>query len=66
MKATRDKVTDLEFTIKDLYEGKEYEFRVAAVNKAGQGPFSAPSEPRVCKPPYGEYYPVNKLYRYSV
>ncbi|XP_038047566.1 titin-like, partial [Patiria miniata] len=51
-KAHRDSVTETTLTVKDLIEGKEYEFRVAAVNKAGTGPFSAPSEPRVTKPPY--------------
>ena len=54
MKAKREPVTDTTLTIKDLIEGKEYEFRVAAVNKAGTGPFSEPSEPRIAKPPYGK------------
>ncbi len=53
-KAIKETVTELEKTIKNLLEGKEYEFRVAAVNKAGQGPFSAPSDPALCKPPYGK------------
>ncbi|XP_033628855.1 titin-like, partial [Asterias rubens] len=51
-KAVRDSVSDTTLTVKDLIEGKEYEFRVAAVNKAGTGPFSEPSEPRITKPPY--------------
>ena len=54
-KAVKDSVSETTLTVKDLIEGKEYEFRVAAVNKAGQGPFSSPSEPRITKPPYGEY-----------
>ena len=53
-KAVRDSVSETSLTVKDLIEGKEYEFRVAAVNKAGTGPFSEPSEPRITKPPYGE------------
>ena len=54
-KAKRDAISETTLTIKDLIEGKEYEFRVAAVNKAGTGPFSEPSEPRITKPPYGEF-----------
>ena len=41
--------------MRDLIEGSKYEFRVAAVNKAGTGPFSEPSEPTITKPPYGEF-----------
>ena len=53
-KAVRDSVTETTLTVRDLIEGKEYEFRVAAVNKAGTGPFSEPSDPRITKPPYGK------------
>ena len=42
-------------TISDLTEGQEYQFHVAAVNKAGQGPFSEPSGPSLCKPPYSKF-----------
>ena len=55
-KAVRDSVTETTLTMKDLIEGKEYEFHVAAINKAGTGPFSEPSEPRITKPPYGKLY----------
>ena len=54
-KAYKEPVEETTMTIKDLFEGKTYEFRVAAVNKAGQGPFSEPSEPKLCKPPYGKF-----------
>lgn len=40
-----DRSPDCKFTIPGLKEETQYEFRVAAENKAGQGPFSKPSEP---------------------
>ena len=55
-KAHRDSVTETSLVVKDLIEGKEYVFHVAAINKAGTGPFSEPSEPRIAKPPYGNCY----------
>jgi len=38
-----DKVKERTFTMSDVKEGVSYEFRVSAVNKAGQGPASAAS-----------------------
>jgi len=38
-----DKVKEKTFTLSDTKEGSSYEFRVSAVNKAGQGPASASS-----------------------
>ena len=61
-KAIRDSVTETTLTVRDLIEGKEYEFRVAATNKAGTGPFSEPSEPRITKPPYGESLTWSHVY----
>ena len=52
-KATTQTVTETELSVPHLVEGKKYQFRVAAVNKAGQGAFSEPSEPRLAKSPYG-------------
>lgn len=46
--------TETTATIKSLIEKKEYEFRVAAVNLAGTGPFSEPSDYKVAKAPYGK------------
>ena len=54
MQATEETVTMTDFTVTELFEGKTYEFRVAATNKAGTGPFSEPSEPNMCKPLYGK------------
>ena len=39
-------VTDTDLLVESLKEETEHEFRVAAQNKAGVGPFSPPSEPR--------------------
>ena len=39
----------------NLLEMHEYEFRVAAVNAAGQGPYSAASDLICCQPPKSEY-----------
>ena len=39
------KVKDSRFTLSDIKEGSSYEFRVSAVNKAGQGPASDSSAP---------------------
>ena len=55
-------VKDLTLKVTSLAEGKEYEFRVAAVNDAGQGPFSPPSEPRLAKPPYGKSLGLKDIY----
>ncbi len=38
-------VPDSKWTVPGLQDGKEYEFRVTAENKAGQGPPSLPSKP---------------------
>ena len=56
-KATTTKtVTETELSVPHLVEGSKYHFRVAAVNKAGQGAFSEPSEPRMAKSPFGKKY----------
>ena len=36
--------TEKEFGVKDVIEGMEYEFRVAAINNSGAGEFGTPSE----------------------
>lgn len=48
-------VPDTTYTAARLKELSEYQFRVAAINKAGRGDFSKPSRPVTCKPPYGEH-----------
>ena len=38
-RVNREPVTGVEYTVPGLIDGKEYEFRVAAVNRAGPGEF---------------------------
>uniref|UniRef100_A0ABM0M0Q4 Titin-like n=1 Tax=Saccoglossus kowalevskii TaxID=10224 RepID=A0ABM0M0Q4_SACKO len=43
-KVLTDNMTDTSFTITKLSEGSQYQFRVAAENKAGVGKYSEPSD----------------------
>jgi predicted phage tail protein len=43
-KATNSSVTDTQFKVTGLIENHDYEFRIAAVNAAGQGPWSQTSD----------------------
>ena len=38
-RVNREPVSGVEYTVPNLVDGKEYEFRVAAVNKAGPGEY---------------------------
>lgn len=49
------KVPNTSYMMKDLVEGTDYEFRVAAENKAGVGPMSPPSMPITAREPVGEW-----------
>uniref|UniRef100_A0A4W6C5J1 Titin n=1 Tax=Lates calcarifer TaxID=8187 RepID=A0A4W6C5J1_LATCA len=40
----KDPVTDVKQTVYHLTEGNEYQYRVCAINKAGEGPFSDASD----------------------
>ena len=51
-RVNKDNVPETSYKVDGLKEGREYEFRVTAENKAGQGPASAPSKPAK----YGTFY----------
>ena len=52
---TPQPIPHIQLTATDLSEGTKYEFRVLAVNKAGTGPPSDPSESTIAKAPWGAY-----------
>ena len=64
--AHTDTVKETEYTLCDLSEGKEYKFRVAAVNKAGQGSFSEPTCPTAIKSPPGKLFLIFHLFNITV
>ena len=49
-KGCHSMVNDLSYKVSGLTENSDYEFKVAAVNAAGQGPWSPPSDPIRCTP----------------
>lgn len=51
-----DFVTDLEFTVPDLVQGKEYLFKVCARNKCGPGEPAYVDEPVNMSAPASEYF----------
>ena len=57
---------DVEFIVSGLKQGSEYEFRVAAENKAGVGKPSESSGYKVAKPPYGESIVHTSLCNYQM
>ncbi|XP_077191128.1 immunoglobulin-like and fibronectin type III domain-containing protein 1 isoform X2 [Paroedura picta] len=54
-------ITDKKYTVSDLKEGLQYEFRVAAINAAGVGEASAPSEAVFARDPMKPPGPVRDL-----
>jgi titin len=49
----KEQIKELTLSVTDLVENSDYEFRVAAENKAGVGDFSPPSKPFTAKDPWG-------------
>ncbi|XP_069389298.1 immunoglobulin-like and fibronectin type III domain-containing protein 1 isoform X2 [Paralichthys olivaceus] len=43
LNALNEPIKDVKFAVKDVMEGAEYEFRVAAINESGSGDLSPPS-----------------------
>ncbi|XP_048354062.1 immunoglobulin-like and fibronectin type III domain-containing protein 1 isoform X22 [Sphaerodactylus townsendi] len=54
-------ITDKKYTVTDLKEGLQYEFRVAAINAAGAGEASVPSEAVFAREPMKPPGPVREL-----
>lgn len=44
------------YKVTGLIEGSEYQFRVSAINAAGVGPPSMPSDPALARDPIGKYF----------
>lgn len=51
-------VPETSYLVTGLFEGNQYEFRVRAVNKAGQSQPSEPCAPIKAKLPFGKLYSV--------
>ena len=56
VRLSRNAIAELTYKVTELIEGNEYEFRVAAENKVGMGPFSPPSKPITAKDPWGRFF----------
>ncbi|XP_042320216.1 immunoglobulin-like and fibronectin type III domain-containing protein 1 [Sceloporus undulatus] len=54
-------ITERKYTVTDLKEGLQYEFRVAAINSAGTGEVSAPSQAVFARDPMKPPGPVRDL-----
>ena len=55
LKISKGSVTELKFTVSDLVEGNEYQFRISAENKVGVGPPSSPCPPFVAKDAFSKW-----------
>ncbi len=55
LRITKEPVEGTTYESKDLVEGTEYEFRVVAINKVGEGPPGPKSKPILAKDPWGMY-----------
>ena len=53
IRITKDAVVERTYTVTELIEDNEYEFRVIALNKVGEGPPGPKSAPVKAKDPWG-------------
>jgi len=55
LKISKGAVTELKFTVSDLVEDNQYQFRISAENKVGVGPPSSPCPPFAAKDAFSKY-----------
>ena len=58
-KAKKEPIKGNSFEVPSLSQGAEYEFRVIAVNKAGESEPSKPSKPALAREPIGKFQMTN-------
>lgn len=58
--------SDVNYAVKDVTEGAEYEFRVAAINDSGAGDSSPPSEMVCAKNPNSKLLTVYSLFNSAI
>jgi len=53
-RVTTSQISNTQYVVEQLRMGKEYQYRVAAENKAGVGKYSEPSDLLLAKAPLGK------------
>lgn len=61
LKISKGSVTELKFSVTDLVEGNEYQFRISAENKVGVGPPSSPCPPFVAKDAFSKQFLFSRI-----